>query len=182
MIFVMVGHLGMTYGTARCRECGLTFQAKWSGSRYCSVTCQLRRQYSEATSGCFMWTGAILKSGYGSVRVAGKSIRAHRAMWEAVNGFIPDGHVVRHKCDTPACVNPDHLELGTQVDNVADSVKRGRVARGSLLPHSKLSILDVAIIKAKLADGETPAALAREFGVTRTSIVDIRSGRNWRHL
>ena len=86
------------------------------------------RMYVEREGDCHVWTGTRYANGYGRVKRDGKAIRAHRYAWERENGPIPDGMVVRHKCDNPPCVNPDHLEVGTHQDNVDDMIARGRAA------------------------------------------------------
>lgn len=81
-------------------------------------------------SGCWIWMAGLMPNGYGSACVNGKSVNAHRAMFSAKNGPIPKGLVVRHTCDVRECVNPDHLILGTQKDNIRDMHDRGRYAGG----------------------------------------------------
>ena len=85
---------------------------------------------------CLVWTGVRYAEGYGRIKYKRKPIRANRYAWERVNGPIPDGLVVRHKCDNPPCVNVDHLELGTRRDNVNDMIERGRAfwQKGSVTP------------------------------------------------
>jgi hypothetical protein len=80
----------------------------------------------EPTTGCWLWLRSRDKDGYGSLRADGRTRRAHREAYMAYMGPIPDGAHVLHKCDTPACVNPDHLFLGTQRDNLRDCVVKGR--------------------------------------------------------
>lgn len=84
--------------------------------------------------GCWLWTGATTVKGYGHIsagRTSGKTILAHRAAWEmAGRGDIPDGLFVCHTCDTPACVRSEHLFLGTNADNMADCVTKGRMNTG----------------------------------------------------
>ncbi len=77
-------------------------------------------------SGCWLWQGSLTSDGYGRFWLIDRHVRAHRASYELRYGPIPEGMVVRHKCDVPQCVNPDHLELGTQADNNRDIVTRGR--------------------------------------------------------
>ncbi len=78
------------------------------------------------TPGCWVWTAATVgRAGHGSFR-NGRHVLAHRYAYQAYVGSIPRGQVVRHKCDNPKCVNPDHLELGTQADNMRDMAERGR--------------------------------------------------------
>lgn len=75
--------------------------------------------------GCWIWTAAT-HQGYGEICYKGKKETAHRVSWELHNGPIPHGLWVLHRCDTRECVNPKHLFLGTQLDNIADCVKKGR--------------------------------------------------------
>lgn len=79
----------------------------------------------EPMSGCWLWTGAQLKAGYGQFRNEDHAL-AHRWPYSHFVGPIPPGAVVRHVCDTPSCVNPVHLEPGSYADNMADKVRRGR--------------------------------------------------------
>jgi len=76
--------------------------------------------------GCWEWTGSIDKDGYGQIHLHGKTIRAHRFAYMLVNGETPDNKHVLHTCDNPACVNPNHLWLGTNQDNVDDRERKGR--------------------------------------------------------
>ena len=80
----------------------------------------------EPNSGCWIWCAARLPFGYGTVKVSGRPKVAHRAVWELLFGPIPGGKKILHKCDTPSCVNPAHLFMGTQADNVADMISKGR--------------------------------------------------------
>jgi hypothetical protein len=80
----------------------------------------------EPTTGCWLWINGNAKATYGAYRDSGKNYRAHRASWLLYCGEIPKGLYVCHKCDTPACVNPKHLFLGTQKDNIHDMIKKGR--------------------------------------------------------
>lgn len=79
--------------------------------------------------GCWKWTGCTDGRGYGKFTAAGIQMRAHRAALAFAGTHVPDDLVVRHDCDNTLCVNPDHLRLGTQADNVADTIRRGRHAR-----------------------------------------------------
>ncbi|MFJ4166312.1 HNH endonuclease signature motif containing protein [Microbacterium sp. NPDC089698] len=83
-------------------------------------------RYSRQDGECIVWTGRRNYHGYGQIQIAGRAIGAHRAAFEASNGPIPDGLVVRHTCDNPPCINPDHLLIGTVADNNRDKAERGR--------------------------------------------------------
>ena len=77
-------------------------------------------------AGCWLWLGSVSPDGYGRVIIGGKKVLAHRVAWEQVRGPIPQGMCVCHKCDTPACVNPSHLWLGTHTENMRDMSLKGR--------------------------------------------------------
>lgn len=91
------------------------------------------RLIPEPNSGCLLWEGAVTRDGYGLVRRNNTNHRVHRLAWEEAKGPIPEGLNVCHTCDVPACCNPDHLFLGTQLDNVADMRTKGRFKGGSSL-------------------------------------------------
>lgn len=77
-------------------------------------------------SGCWLWTASKSRTGYGLASYKGKTWLAHRASWTATNGAIPEGKLVLHKCDVRACINPDHLFLGSYKDNMDDMYRKGR--------------------------------------------------------
>lgn len=120
---------------------------------------------------CWPWKNATNEHGYGLIRVNGGNVKAHRLALELSDGVrrMPD-EKVRHRCDNPPCCNPAHLIPGTQADNIADMVERGRVARGAQKPNSKLTPADVAEMRRRRQNGETQAALASEFGVTQSRV------------
>ena len=136
----------------------------------------------EPNSGCWLWTGNVTQAGYGVLRSGGKDepIKyAHRLMYEMHYGFEPSGKVVRHKCDNPLCVNPEHLLIGTQADNVQDAVDRKRMRHGSNHPNSKLNEFQVSIIR-KL---NLPLkSISDIFGVGISSISQIRNNLSWEHV
>lgn len=77
-------------------------------------------------SGCVLWCGSRTERGYGRISFNRSRRMVHQLVWESAHGPMPKGHVIRHKCDVPGCVNIDHLEIGLQRDNVADMDARGR--------------------------------------------------------
>lgn len=128
---------------------------------------------------CIEWTKAKDKAGYGVSWKAGKYIRAHRKAYEDAYGPIPSGQVVRHTCDNRSCVNPNHLILGTYKQNSQDMVDRNRQAKGSRVGTSKLTEELVKIIKSLSG---TSKQLANFFGVSATTIKDIRNNKIWKHV
>lgn len=140
----------------------------------------MRKWTPEPFSGCWLWT-ASARNGYGSMAGENGTTNriASRISWELHRGPIPDGLDVLHQCDTPLCVNPDHLFLGTTTDNMEDAKRKGRTHRH---PHYRaiLSRSDVSNIK-RLLGSERQRDLARRFNVSRQIISDIATGRTWRH-
>lgn len=126
---------------------------------------------------CWEWKGAKNATGYGRCHGTG----AHRVAYELANGEIPDGMLIRHKCDNPMCCNPKHLVPGTHRQNSGDMVARGRHLRGERNPRSKLSEDDAREI---LRNPERMGvrALAKRFGVSPATVSLIRSGDRWSHL
>jgi hypothetical protein len=136
--------------------------------------------------GCWEWTGYRTRAGYGQIGNGRKLVAAHRAAWASANGEIPAGMLVRHRCDNPPCCRPDHLELGTNQDNVQDAVDRGRTARGLRLPHTRLTDDDVRAIRARYHKYTIPGTrgyrtntreLASEFGISRRHVLEVARGR-----
>ena len=138
--------------------------------------------------GCWLWQGTIAlpnKCGqrYGSFGFSehGKTVsyRAHCFSWMLCNGRIPEGMVIMHSCDVPLCVNPAHLKMGTQAENIADRDIKGRTARGEQQGASKLTETQVRFIK---RSSKPTQALANRFGVHCTTVMKIKQGVNWAHV
>lgn len=136
---------------------------------------------------CLIWNGSKHPRGWGIIRNNGKRVKAYRASYEVHHGPIPEGMVVRHSCDNPACINPEHLSLGTQADNVRDMFQRGREnkAKGERTGKAKLTDAQVREIRGRYAPmtyGKGAHCLAREFGVSKQTVQAILSGESWKHL
>lgn len=133
---------------------------------------------------CWLWVGRLDKDGYGECKsVCNKRTwKAHRFSYHLANGGIPEGLMVRHRCDVRNCINPKHLKLGTVVDNSADMKARNRSLRGERNPTAKLNDEKVIEIRRRAASGEKKIRLAEEFGVTDVAISDICNGKVWTHV
>jgi hypothetical protein len=127
---------------------------------------------------CWLWRG-IAPEQYGELKWLGRSREAHRVAYEIVHGPIPDGMVVRHDCDTPACCNPLHLRTGTHADNVRDRVLRRRGAIGERHPRAKLTEAQVLDIATKARPAPWYAA---HYGCSEDNIHAIWERKSWRHL
>lgn len=142
----------------------------------------------EPNSGCWLWTGNANGAGkwiYGTLSVKRKTIRSHRFAWLFFRGPIPVGMDVLHKCDVTLCANPDHLFLGTDLDNQRDMIKKGRdskrraLIRGSSNYGAKLAEQQILAI---LSDNRRQKEIASEYGVSKSCIAMIKKKRNWKHI
>jgi hypothetical protein len=134
----------------------------------------------EPNTGCWLWTASVDGRGYGQITVVlpdGKRPRrAHRLMLQHATGSEGDGLAACHRCDNSLCVNPEHLYWGTKAQNSQDMAKRGRQQAQKLLPEDI-----VGIVRAH-GDGESLAEIAEAYGVTKSHVGNIMSGREWSHL
>lgn len=134
------------------------------------------------TEYCWIWMGAHQKDGYGILTYHQKGYLAHRLSYELCNGLIPDGLYVCHTCDNPSCVNPSHLYLGTQSDNMKDRARRGRNNQTRANhPRAKFSEKEIEIIRTNYTGmrGEQ-RRLARKYNVAESTIRSIVKFINWK--
>lgn len=130
----------------------------------------------DKTDGCWIWTGGVACShGYGAINVGGKPRLCHRFSYEIHYGSIPEGKFVLHKCDNTMCVKPDHLFLGSHLDNMLDKTLKGRSA-------VKLTPDDVFNILWLVMEGFSDSAIAKLYKVVSESVRSIRIGRRWNWL
>lgn len=123
---------------------------------------------------CILWPGRCDRNGYGIISV-GEHKKAHRLIYTLFVGPIPPGMVVMHSCDTPGCVNPAHLSLGTPAENSADCVSKGRNAHGDKAPNAKLTNEQAELIRSGLSARD---AMAR-FGIRKSAYYAARSGQTY---
>lgn len=139
---------------------------------------------TERSGKCLLWTGAMTGRGYGSFRVNGRDVPAHRVAYELTKGAIPDGLVVRHTCDTPPCVEPTHLLIGTHQDNARDKMERGRHRSVVGEDHFKAKITNetVLAIRSMRKNGLSTRSIARKIGSTLTTVAEVAKGQRWKHI
>lgn len=202
-----------TTHTARvCETCGCTFlfltsRLKHAPGRFCSQQCRYAAYGTledrfwkrvEKTDTCWGWSGPFNRKGYGWLTVNRRPFLAHRFSYQLHIGPIPDDMFVCHHCDNPACVRPEHLFLGTNLDNMRDMYAKGRgptgqrsgrhthperTARGERQGSAKLTEAKVREIRQRFAAGGiSQTALAAEYGVDRSTVGWIIRGKHWRHV
>jgi hypothetical protein len=200
---------------ARCWICQEAMKLRDGRSwrrRYCSTACkntaernryQPKEKKPRATlaerlwshcerqpNGCLEWQRYCHPTrGYGQIGRGTREqglVETHRAAWEVTHGPIPDGLFVLHRCDNPPCCDPEHLFLGTDADNTADKVAKGRQARGLALPHTKLSDAQVAEIRRRYDPRYGPPKrggrrsnareLGEEYGISSSYVMQVVHG------
>lgn len=142
------------------------------------------RAMVSVTQSCWIWEGSRTRRGYGQFGLNGKCVSAHRFAWIINYGAIPNGLGVLHRCDVPPCVNPEHLFVGTQADNMRDMRAKGRqrsgttglfarhvgIKRGPNHYRTKLTAEDISVIKRRYSNGELQREIATDFGVQQSTI------------
>ena len=183
--------------TAHARTFCITHYSRWRTGRDLTAPYRLQDRDDDVrfdaavemdpNGGCWLWSAATSDFGHGVTSYAGQPIRAHRRAYERWRGPIPAELKVCHHCDVPQCVNPDHLFLGTQADNLADMVRKGRwgesrTLRGAANGNSRLTEAEALQIIADVAAGRSKTEVANDNGITRTAVYLIVKGQNWSHL
>lgn len=140
---------------------------------------------------CWEWRGTMGNNGYGQFSVGprstNKTMKPSRLSWMINKGAIPEGILVCHKCDNRPCVNPNHLFLGTNLENTRDKMKKGRYGqvvrrRGENHPSAKLKEVDVLEIRKLLKEGASQLEISRKFKVLQATISSIKRRKIWKWL
>lgn len=136
---------------------------------------------------CWLWTGLLTDKGYGRVFSNGRYLGAHRFSYRLHEGPVPKGLFVCHRCDNPRCVNPDHLWLGTNADNMADMAEKGRANHeprmlGESHTRAKLTEKKVREIRRLRREGLTLEAIAKQYGVCFQTVSLVVNRKSWAHV
>lgn len=148
----------------------------------------LARVEFDTNGGCWLWSGATSSGGYGSIRPlpCEPAAPAHRLSYVVHKGSIPDGLHVCHACDVRACINPDHLWLGTRSDNMRDMLAKGRrtppTVSGSYSPNLKFTSADIRQMHLAKRSGATAIAIAERWNTTAAYIRFVLRGAAWPHV
>lgn len=174
----------------KCYGCGVEFSlagGQRNHGKYSTACTEEMRFWGRVkkTETCWMWLGAVKGNGYGAANCrADKNVSAHRYSWLLAHGPVPEGMNVLHRCDVRLCVNPAHLFVGTQGENMRDMRSKGRSGcQGERNWSAKLTAQDVLTLRQSPPDSyEEVKELARKYGCKPSSINNAISGRTWKHL
>lgn len=181
----------------RCEYCNASYlrtNHRFLSQRFCTRACARASARKDPatqfwkrvhkTDTCWLWTGPVRGFGYGSISVQRRTVSVHRFSWQLHFGPIPAGLQVCHRCDVPSCVNPAHLFLGTQRDNLSDMVRKGRQlsVSGESVGTSKLTEATVQKILQMLVARHPQREIAAAVGIGRVTISDILHQRSWRSV
>lgn len=140
-------------------------------------------KYSINDKGCFeCYSHAPNAFGYPEYHFNNKKTTVHRYIYEECFGYVDKGLFILHSCDNRRCINPEHLRVGTHLENMKDMTARGRQCKGSDSPHAKLTEVDIVEIRSLIEKKKSDTEIARKFNVSRTTIGYIRRGKTWTHV
>lgn len=178
-----------------CQTCGTLYYrkptfgvAQWRELRTCGNSCAsvlrvksaeerfMANVMPEPNSGCWIWTGSLASSGYGTFFDGNIVVRAHRFSFEAFKRTLLPGEKACHRCDMPCCVNPEHLWAGTQKQNIRDMLVKGRHPGG---PNKKLT---ADVVRLGRQQGLSPTVFSERFGVSIATAHSALRGKTWRHV
>jgi hypothetical protein len=148
----------------------------------------LKNSIPEPNSGCWLWLGGLQhydkQASYGGLSFQGKSIAAHRASFEVFKHPVPAGKEVCHSCDNPFCINPEHLFVGTHLENMQDRDKKKRrtAVKGEKNNLAKLTAEQVLEIRVLLEKGIPQQKIAEQFNIVQTAVSLIKNRHNWGHI
>lgn len=133
--------------------------------------------------GCYIWTKSFDDKGYSQVNIGGRIVKAYSIAYKEVIGPVPSGLVLRHICDNRKCINPFHLTLGTQADNINDMYRRGRGCIGDKAPWSKLNEAQVKELRLEFKFTKSSIAeMSRRHNINYGTLSDVLLNKTWKHV
>lgn len=181
--------------TKTCQYCGIEFNlntspANISRQKYCSTKCssdsfksipsfiermtnKLNERSLKQDNGCILYTGQN-NGNYGQIEYKRKTYLVHRVAYYLAKGDIPKGYIICHSCDTPLCINPDHLWAGTYADNVNDMIAKHRQRYKQL---KKIDDNQLRIISIEILSGAKQKEIAKKYGVSQSYVSLIKNGK-----
>lgn len=167
-----------------CINCGKKFNRKNIGVKWCSEECRLLSKIEKKENGCWEWQRFKTYQGYGWSAIKEKTMSAHRHSYIIFKGEIPEDKFVCHKCDNPGCINPDHLFLGTQKENMLDKSRKKRCqnTKGSLHPLSRFNENDIVKMKKLYKKGLSQTKIAKIYKCDQSHISRIMANKSWSHV
>ncbi len=166
-----------------CKYCFSKFEKK-ANEKECSTKCRLLNRII-IKNNCWIWCGAFNpKNGYGLLRDGEKTKLTHRLSYEIFKGKIEKGKYICHSCDNKLCINPDHLWIGSQSENIQDALnkKRWNPPRGESNGKSLLSEENVIEIRKLLEQNMKQNQIAEKFNIDQSTVSDIKRKKRWKHL
>lgn len=139
----------------------------------------------DRSGSCWNWKRCRTPQGYGKVRITGHGWElAPRICWKIIHGHIPNGLHILHKCDNPPCVNPEHLFLGTILDNARDRETKGRgnQAKGEKVYNAKLNTQQIASIRQRVKNGTPQKTITEEYKLAKSTVSAIIRRKTWKHV
>jgi len=175
--------MATNYLIRKCPYCKKIFHARCASQFYCSIICSFWDKIQiKSPNKCWNWIAGKDTDGYGVFAIKRKQIKAHRYMWEITHGMILFHYHVLHKCDNPSCVNPNHLWLGTNYENIIDCINKDRHTRGERNSRAKLTDKKVFEIRKAFTEGKGNVEIAKKHRVHRATIWGIRCNGKWSHV
>lgn len=135
--------------------------------------CEIQFHVKISENGCWEWQGHKMNNGYGYISINQNKLLAHRISYKIFKGDVPDDKVLRHKCNNPICIYPEHLLIGDQRDNVHDAIRCGNIKR-------KLNWSQVCDMRIRHEKGEAIKDLRREFSIDYKTCQDIIKMKKWK--
>lgn len=143
---------------------------------------RLDRNTFYSPDGCWYWTGSVKVTGYGIISVKDRLYAAHRISYAIRKGPV-NNLFICHTCDNPKCINPDHLWMGTDMDNVLDKVQKGRCFSGSGELNGLAKLTEKQVLEIRSLNGKVkPIEIAKKYSMSRTGINHILTRSTWKHL